>query len=68
MAESRQQGQRAWRQAPVIEGFWQEQTDEGQPASERTEVRMVYTRDTLYVGVVCYDRDPSAIVVSQSRR
>jgi hypothetical protein len=57
-----------WRQAPVITGFWQEQPDEGQPASEVTEVRMIFTRDTLYVGVVCYDRDPSSIVVSDSRR
>jgi hypothetical protein len=58
----------AWQRAPVISGFWQEQPDEGQPASETTEVRMIYTRDTLYVGVVCYDRDPSTIVVSDSRR
>jgi hypothetical protein len=57
-----------WRQAPVITGFWQEQPDEGQPASETTEVRMLFTGDTLYVGVVCYDRDPSSIVVSDSRR
>jgi hypothetical protein len=57
-----------WHQAPVITGFWQEQPDEGQPASETTEVRMLYTGDTLYVGVVCYDRDPSSIVVSDSRR
>jgi hypothetical protein len=57
-----------WQQAPVITGFWQEQPDEGHPASETTEVRMLYTDDTLYVGVVCYDRDPSSIVVSDSRR
>jgi hypothetical protein len=57
-----------WAQAPVISGFWQEQPDEGHPSSETTEVRMIYTSDTLYVGVVCYDRDPSSIVVSDSRR
>src|SRR5688572_2534307 len=58
----------AWQQAPVIRGFWQEQPDEGQPASENTEVRIIFTRDTLYIGVVCYDRDPGAIIVSDSRR
>jgi Domain of unknown function (DUF5916) len=58
----------AWKQAPPITGFWQEQPEEGQPASENTVVRMVFTRDTLYVGVICYDRDPSAIIVSDSRR
>ena len=61
-------GDPAWQSAAPASGFWQEQPDEGQPSSERTEVRVVYTSDTLYVGVVCYDRDPSAIIVSDSRR
>ena len=54
--------------APVITGFWQEQPDEGQPASENTEVRIIFTRDTLYIGVVCFDREPGSIIVSDSRR
>ncbi len=58
----------AWQQATPITAFWQEQPDEGQPASEATEVRIVYTADTLYVGVVCYDRSPGSIIVSDSRR
>ena len=58
----------AWKAAPVITGFRQEQPDEGQPASENTEVRIVFTRDTLYIGVVCFDREPSSIIVSDSRR
>ena len=58
----------AWQAAPVISGFRQEQPDEGQPVSENTEVRIVFTRDTLYIGVVCFDRDPSSIIVSDSRR
>src|SRR5688572_26062018 len=61
-------GDPAWRAAPAISGFVQEQPDEGQPESEVTEVRIVFTRDTLYIGVVCYDRDPSSIIVSDSRR
>jgi hypothetical protein len=58
----------AWKAAPVISGFRQEQPDEGQPVSENTEVRIVFTRDTLYIGVVCFDRDPTSITVSDSRR
>lgn len=61
-------GDPAWQTAPVISGFLQEQPDEGQPASENTEVRIVFTRDMLFIGVVCYDRDPSSIIVSDSRR
>jgi hypothetical protein len=58
----------AWKAAPVISGFHQEQPNEGQPASENTEVRIVFTRDTLYIGVVCFDREPGSIIVSDSRR
>jgi hypothetical protein len=61
-------GDPAWRAALPVSSFWQERPDEGQPSSERTEVRIVYTADTLYVGVVCFDRDPNAIIVSDSRR
>ncbi len=58
----------AYATAPAIEGFWQSRPDQGAPASERTEVRIVYTQDTLYFGVVCFDREPGAIVVADSRR
>ena len=58
----------AWNTASVATGFSQTAPDEGQPASERTEVRIVFTDDTIYFGVVCYDRDPDAIIVTDSRR
>ena len=57
-----------WQQATPIAGFKQYQPDEGEPVSERTEVRMIFTRDTLFIGVVCYDSDPAQIIVSDSRR
>ena len=58
----------AWALAPPATGFVQTQPDEGRPASERTEVRIVYTADTIYFGVVCYDDDPASIIVTDSRR
>jgi Domain of unknown function (DUF5916) len=61
-------GDAGWQPATPTADFWQEQPDEGQPSTERTEVRIVYTADTLYIGVVCYDRQPEAIIVSDSRR
>ena len=61
-------GDPAWQNATPSSGFWQEQPDEGQPSSERTEVRVVYTADMLYIGVVCYDRTPDGIIVADSRR
>lgn len=61
-------GDPVWQQATPADTFWQEQPQEGQPASERTEVRVVYTADTLFVGVVNYDRDWKDIIVSDARR
>ncbi|HWI17630.1 MAG TPA: DUF5916 domain-containing protein, partial [Vicinamibacterales bacterium] len=61
-------GDAAWAQAVPISAFWQEQPDEGQPVSERTEVRVLFTKDTLYIGAVMYDREPRSITVSDARR
>jgi Domain of unknown function (DUF5916) len=61
-------GDPIWQQGTAITGFRQYQPNEGQPVSERTEVRMIFTRDTLFVGVVCYDSEPENIIVADSRR
>ena len=46
------------------------QTDpiEGAPASERTEVRVLFDKENLYIGVIAFDSEPGKIVVTQSRR
>ncbi|MFT5351593.1 MAG: hypothetical protein ACI9MF_002416 [Gammaproteobacteria bacterium] len=61
-------GDLAWSDVPASGGFIQSTPDEGQPASQRTEIRVAFTDDTLYIGIICFDDDPSAIVVSDSRR
>ena len=58
----------AWSEAQAVTGFVQNTPDEGQPSSERTQVFIVYTNDSLYVGVVCYVADPATIIVSDRRR
>jgi hypothetical protein len=58
----------AWAQAVPIVGFIQEQPNDGAPVSERTEVRIVFTNDTLYVAAIMYDSDPSGIIISDARR
>ncbi len=58
----------AYEDARVATGFVQSRPFQGQPASERTEVRIVYTEDTLYFGVVCYTDDPTTIIAADSRR
>ena len=52
----------AWREAQPVGGFRQRDPDEGAPATDDTIVRVVYDRDTLYVGVHALDREPSRVV------
>src|SRR5688500_16986700 len=59
---------RMWQEAAPLGGFVQAEPFEGQPGSERTEVRILYDDEAIYVGVVCYDRDPSLIVTTDTRR
>jgi len=58
----------AWKGAPAFTNFWQTQPDEGLPATQRTEVFVGYTADTLYIGVILYDTNPEGIIVSSSQR
>ena len=59
---------KAWAAAKVITGFWQTTPEEGQPASENTKVRIIYTPTALYIGVINFDRSPELIISSESRR
>jgi hypothetical protein len=61
-------GDPAWAGVASLTDFWQTAPDEGAPASQRTEVRILYTSDTLYFGVVCFDDNPAGIIVNESRR
>jgi hypothetical protein len=58
----------AWQAAPVSSGFRQQEPDEGAPATERTEVRVVYDEATLYVGITAYDSNPDAIIARVLQR
>jgi len=41
----------AWADAPVADGFVQQEPREGQPATDRTEVRVMYDTGHLYIGL-----------------
>ena len=49
----------AWRDVEPAAGFRQTAPFEGAPASEATEVRIVFDDRNLYIGVICYDSEPS---------
>jgi len=57
-----------WQSVTPIVDLWQTRPNAGQPASEKTEIRIAYTVSTFYLSVVCYDSEPDKLVVSDSRR
>ncbi len=57
-----------WQKADPLTDFKQETPNNGQPASERTEVRFLYSRDILFVGVVAFDSEPEKISRRLQRR
>jgi hypothetical protein len=51
----------AWSRADAISGFTQQDPDEGQPATEHTEIRILYDDRALYVGARLFDREATRI-------
>ncbi len=58
----------AWRDADWQGGFVQRQPNTGEPSTESTEFAVVYTAETLYVGIRAHDREPARIVARQMER
>ena len=57
-----------WQSAKVISDFRQREPNEAEPATEKTEVRILYTRHAVYFGIHCYDSVPSRIIATELRR
>ena len=58
----------AWVAAPVFSDFLQQDPNEGQPASEPTEFRVLYTNDALFIAVRAYDSEADEIAAILARR
>lgn len=54
----------AWKSAQPVSGFRQRWPVDGAPASERTEVRVLYDDRAIYFGLVLFDREPDQIMRS----
>lgn len=57
-----------WDSARHISNFTQRELNVNEPATERTEVAVVYTSKTLYLGIWCYDREPGKIIAKELKR
>lgn len=58
----------AWATAVPASAFTQAEPRTGEPATEATEVRILFDAEFLYVGAVLHDRDASHIVVNDIRK
>ena len=58
----------AWQAATPITSFTQLDPQEGQPASERTEARVLIDDVAIYVGMRLYDSDPHGVQSQLARR
>lgn len=61
-------GDEEWAAAELLTDFVQASPDEGAPVSERTEVRIFYDQDALYVSARMYDSRPDQVVATVLRR
>lgn len=57
-----------WARAIPAADFIQQDPQNGRPATEPTEVRIVFDGESLYMGVTCYDSEPDALLGYQRRR
>jgi hypothetical protein len=58
----------AWSESTPVVELLQKDPEEGQPATERTEVKILYTRRSIVFGIRCYDSEASRILATELRR
>ncbi|MDE2852117.1 MAG: DUF5916 domain-containing protein [Acidobacteriota bacterium] len=59
---------RAWQASEVGTDFMQHEPLDGVPATEQTEVRVVFTDSTIYFGITAFDAEPEAIIAKEMER
>jgi hypothetical protein len=57
-----------WQKASPATDLVQREPFEGRTPTERTEVRVLYTRTAVFFGVNCLDSNPAGIVATELRR
>ena len=57
-----------WKEITPFGNLYQVQPNFGNPASEKTEIRIAYTDEIFYLSVICFDAEPDQLVVSDPRR
>src|SRR5687767_2218146 len=55
----------AWQRAIPASDFRQADPRNGEPATERSEVRIIFDKDHLYIGAEFFDSDPNGLLANQ---
>jgi hypothetical protein len=60
--------ERDWERAPFIGPLTQREPLEGREATERTDVRILFDEQALYIGIVCHESHAGGLVSTQLTR
>lgn len=58
----------AWRNADVATGFIERNPTEGNPPQQKTEVRIIYDDNAIYILAYCFDSSPDSILTQLGER
>jgi len=61
-------GDAVWTEGEWAGGFWQYEPAEGAPVSQKTEFKLLFDDNNLYVAFKCHDSAPDSIVTRMTRR
>jgi hypothetical protein len=56
-----------WKNAAVVNEFYQKEPRNGDPVSEKTEFLFLFDHNNIYIGIRCYD-DPAGIIAKELAR
>ena len=57
-----------WERAVPASDFRQSDPESGEPATENTEIRIVYSENSLYIGAELFDSNPGGLLANQMVR
>ena len=60
--------ERVYHDVPGVTGFVQQEPDEGAPATDQTEIWVLFDDDTLYVTARCWSEEPDRLVANEMKQ
>ena len=58
----------SWKRAQPVTDLKQSEPRNGEPATERTQIRILFNADNLYIGAQFFDSDPAGVLGNQMIR